>query len=347
MFDWYRLKRYLGDMADHITWKRLINLLLVEYEWRLNKTILKGLPYQLIIDPNNICQIKCPLCFTGMGNLGRPKGQMEFALFKKIIDEAKDFSLHVFLHNWGEPLLNKKIVRFIRYSTEANLGTTMSTNLSLPLTEDIVEEIILSGLQNLIISLDGINEETYQKYRVGGDFSQVIHNINLFVVKKKELGKKLPFLEWQFLMMRHNEKEIEDARKMAQRLGLDSIHFPKIHLPHGKGSSKMAEEWFPRNAKRRFHRRYDKADNLSRRCWYLWRTVIINYDGGVSPCCYVDDKASDFGNINEESLQAIWNKQKYVSARAIFLRHKKTSSESQAETVCHTCSMVSQKGYLR
>ena len=82
LFDWYRLKRYLGDMADHITWKRLINLLLVEYEWRLNKTILKGLPYQLIIDPNNICQIKCPLCFTGMGNLGRPKGQMEFALFK-------------------------------------------------------------------------------------------------------------------------------------------------------------------------------------------------------------------------------------------------------------------------
>lgn len=335
--DFSRLKRYAITMFRHLTLRRCINLCLLEGELILRRSQPKGYPYQLIIDPNNICQLKCPLCSTGLKKSGRPRGEMSFELFKKAIDELGRFGLHLFLHNWGEPLLHKDIFKFISYADEANLGTTLSSNLSFPLSEEMAERLISSGLETLVVSLDGVSRSTYERYRVGGDFGQVISNVRLLAKKKKKMGKKLPLLEWQFLMMKHNEDQIKEARRRYRELGFDSIFFPKINLPHNENDPLLAEDWLPIDKKRRPSYSYDKADNIPSCCWWLWRTTVINYDGGVSPCCYIDDKNTDFGNITHDSFRNIWSGRLYRSARSLF---SSNDSKAKDQTICGSCNVL-------
>jgi len=327
-------------MLKHMTFKRFFNVCIVEWEMMMGRSFLRGYPYQLVIDPSNICLLRCPLCFTGRKNLGRPQGQISFDLFKKVIDELGRFGLHVFLHNWGEPLLHKDIYEFIRYASEANLGTTLSSNLSFQMSEEAAEKLISSGLENLIVSLDGASRRTYEIYRIGGNFDQVVSNICLLARKKKELSKKLPLLEWQFLMMRHNEEEISEAQHKFQELGFDSIFFAKVNLPHNENDPNLAEDWLPVDKRKRLSYSYDKAENITGRCWWLWRAIVINYDGGVSPCCYIDDKNTDFGNIAHDSLNNIWNSISYRSARTLFSSNKSTANR----TVCDSCIISKRRG---
>jgi radical SAM protein with 4Fe4S-binding SPASM domain len=154
---------------------------------------------------------------------------------------------------------------------------------------------------------------------------------------KKDMGRKLPLLEWQFLMMKHNEHEINEARRRYKELGFDSIFFPKINLPHNENDPRLAEEWLPLDSKRRPIFNYDKADNVPGCCWWLWRTTVINHDGGVSPCCYIDDKMSDLGNISYDSFENIWKGELYRSARNLF-----SSNDHKAlkTTICCSCNVV-------
>lgn len=335
--DFSRLKRYVITMFRHLTLTRCINLCRLELELFLRLPQPRGYPYQLVIDPNNICPLRCPLCSTGRRTSGRPRGEMEFELFKKAIDELSRFGLHLFLHNWGEPLLHKDIFKFISYAKNAKLGTTLSSTLSFPLSEEMAKRVILSGLETLVVSLDGVTRGTYERYRVGGNFDQVISNVRFLADTKKKMARKHPLLEWQFLMMKHNEDEIKKARRSYRELGFDSIFFPKINLPHNETDPRLAEDWLPLDKGRRPIYNYDKADNVPGCCWWLWRTTVINHDGGVSPCCYIDDKKSDFGNIAHDPFSNIWRGSLYRSARSLF---SPNDSKALSQTVCGLCNVL-------
>lgn len=304
----------------HGTWKKLFNLCRIELQLRFGRTKVSGYPYEWEIDTTNICQLKCPLCHTGLGTVNRQKGVMHFDLFKKTIDEIKDYCIWLSLYSWGEPFLNKEIDKYVAYAHNANVATIMSTNLNKPLTPEMAEAIVRSGLESLIISLDGTTQEVYQVYRVGGHLNRVLDNIRLLVQKKNELGSKTPFLEWQFIVMRQNEHQIPEARRMAKELGINDIVFKKVDFPHGEDDPKLAEQWLPiaSDGFRRdqpFDKPY-KENGL--RCWRLWRSGVVNWDGGYAPCCYLTDAKDDFGNLNTHSIKEIWNNGRYSTARKLF-----------------------------
>lgn len=334
-----RILRYIFFMFKHITFVRFINFLIVEWELFTRKTVVKGYPYYLFVEPTNICQLKCPLCHTGANINIRPKGKMDLGLLKRIVDQMGKYAFNVFLHNKGEPLLHDDIFHFINYCSKANVGTTISTNFNCSFTEEKAEMLIRSGLESLVVSIDGATQETYAQYRIGGDFTVVIRNLEILLKKKKYLRVKNPFIEWQFLILKHNEKDIQKVKKLARDMGVDSLVFIKAVLPFGYRDEDQVKQWFPTKTNLRIKQGYDMADNMRNKCWFLWWVAVINYDGGISPCCYVADKSTDFGKMSDHAFREIWNNGNYRFARSLFT-DKRGSVNLDADVICKKCSLA-------
>lgn len=308
-----------GLLFRYLTWRKALNFLLVEVELRRGVTRSRASPFEWEIDTTNICQLRCPLCHTGLGNIQREQGVMHYDVFTRTVDQIKDSCLWLTLYSWGEPFLNPRIHEFVNYAHRKRIATIISSNLNRPLTDEMAENIITSGLDVMIISLDGVTQDVYEQYRVNGRLVRVLDNIKLLVAKKRELGMNTPRLEWQFIVMRHNEHQIPEARQMATQLGVDAIVFKKVDFPHNVESPELAERWLPSDPQYLRAKPFDKpyAED-GERCWHLWRSAVVNWDGGFAPCCYLIDKADDFGDVTKNSVRQIWNNERYTTARGLF-----------------------------
>ena len=304
----------------YFSWRKFWNVIRVETQLRFAKRIIWGSPYEWEIDTTNICQLKCPLCHTGKGTIHRDQGVMDFDLFTKVVDQIKHSCLWLTLYSWGEPLLNQRIHEYIEYAHKQKIATIISSNLNKPLTPLMAEQVIRSGLDVMIVSLDGITQDVYEVYRVNGHLDRVLENLRLLDQKKRELGSKTPYIEWQFIVMRQNEHQLEEAKALAGELGVDSLVFKKVDFPHGEDDSAEAERWLPRQhpeylREDPFYKPYQEDGQV---CWRLWRSAVVNWDGGFAPCCYLTDKTQDFGDLNDFSVKKVWNNSKYTTARGLF-----------------------------
>ncbi len=318
-----RNKRHIQSIITHGNAFKLWNIVRVEIERKMRRIKTSGRPYILILDPCNYCNLKCPLCPTGTSSLNREQCVMTFYEFKKIFDKFSDYLLEVNLHNWGEPFINKDIFKMIEYARKKNVGTNLSTNFVIPKSSDI-DNIIDSGLEYLIVSLDAVTPEVYDKYRVHGDFNRVIENLSLLLKRRREKKCRTPIVEWQFIVMKTNEHQVKEAEAMATKLGVDIMRFIPVGLPFDAPDKKnLADKWFPGG------KTIDSQDESvkigqygqtirSEPCYYLYRSITIHPDGGIAPCCIVYDKKYDAGMIWGTSLDEIWNNDYYRSARSLF-----------------------------
>ena len=317
-------------------WRKLFNLLLVELQLRFGRTRVWGYPFEWEIDTTNICQLKCPLCHTGLGTVHRDKGVMHFDTYASTVNQIKDYCIWLSLYSWGEPFLNREIDRFIAYAHEKRIATIVSSNLNKPLTPEMAERLVQSGLDVLIVSLDGTTQDVYEVYRVTGHLDRVLDNLRLIVETRKRLGSKTPFLEWQYIVMRQNEHQVDDAKRMAEELGVDTITFKPVDFPHGSEDIELARQWLPRaemevRLANPFRKPYAED---GARCWRLWRSAVVNWDGGYAPCCYLTDAGDDFGDVRNHSIKEIWNNHAYRTARGLFRK----SGTPKQYVGCMDCS---------
>jgi radical SAM protein with 4Fe4S-binding SPASM domain len=341
---------------------RLVNYSFSRYQMDKQKDRVIGYPTHLFIDVTNICNLRCILCPTGVGAPGRKKGIMPLETFKKIVHEMQRYLISIDLFNWGEPLLNKQVYDMIRYAHKHHIVTSVSTNFNY-FSEKSAEDLISSGLDFLILSIDGVSQETYEQYRVGGDFQKVMSNLSLLIDKRGKLGKKNPFVCWQFLVMRHNEHEVEIAKKMAEDLGVDTITIGHAYLPID--TRQNANLWLPKNpAYHRYNvqelekiweaqeiqqaqappnptREHAFTEDLKRRvhCLWLWTQSTINWDGSISPCCAIYDPSDDFGTLSNNHFKKVWNNEKYRASR----RFSSKGETSGIRTVCMRCPIAMNK----
>jgi radical SAM protein with 4Fe4S-binding SPASM domain len=348
-----RMPRHLRTIIHHSTPRRLFNIALVEMERQLGITKLRGKPYVIFVDPVNLCNLKCPLCATGMGEIARVQKRMDYEHFKHVIDTMKGWAYEVSLYNWGEPLLHKDIFDMIGYARSNNLATVMSSNLSLH-KPGLMDRILESGLEELTVSIDGVTQETYEKYRVNGNLDLVLRNLRYLMNRRRELGLKTPWVEWQFITFKHNEHEMQAARDLAREIGVDLIRFIPPGVPFDADVNRkkdLAKEYFSANPALR----YQDPDGPTFRnasffhkhggCFYLYRSMTVNPDAGVAPCCVVYNDKYDFGNLMEKDFNAIWNNDLYRSARSEFSR---TAVSPGKVTVCSTCEVFNKpKVHLR
>jgi MoaA/NifB/PqqE/SkfB family radical SAM enzyme len=337
-----RNSRHLRSVIQHGTPAKLANLAKVEYERLRRRVRVNSNPYLLIIDPCNFCNLRCPLCPTGLNDLGRDQTMLSFEHFKHYFDPHAPYLFEAYLHNWGESLLNKNVFRMIEYAQSKNVGTNLSSNLVIATSEDL-DNLIDSGLEYLVVSLDGASQETYIKYRVRGDFQRVVDNMAELIRRRNARGKTTPVVEWQYIVMKTNEHEIPKAEAMAKTLGVDLIRFIPVGMPFEfRNRQEVADEWYPSSVKGRVEsdgteQQYGQAEKPGP-CFYLYRSMVVNADGGVSPCCVVYRKNRDFAQLSDEPVDvaAIWNNEKFQSARSLF---SPEVLDKRRKTVCDTCDI--------
>jgi lipopolysaccharide/colanic/teichoic acid biosynthesis glycosyltransferase/pyruvate-formate lyase-activating enzyme len=338
-----RLMRHARSFAAHSTPKKVANLLVVEREWRSRKPRLKGRPYIIIVEPTNICNLRCRLCPTGTGESGRRASILRHEKFVEIIDRFAPYAYEVNFQNWGEPLLNGDVFRMIEYAQKNNIATNMSTNLN-TVRETDIDNLARSGLEYLSVSLDGTTEDVYSHYRKRGDFHRVVDNLRALIAKRETMRQKTPFIEWQFIVMKHNIHQIEDAKLMADRIGVDLLRFIPVGLPFwAEDKKKLGEEWYPKydggtNNGDGEHQWMQKPKKTA--CFYLYRSITINSDGGVSPCCVVYGEQNDFAVINGHDPLELYNNEHFVSARALF----SARVHPTVHTVCEHCNIFERNG---
>jgi MoaA/NifB/PqqE/SkfB family radical SAM enzyme len=319
--------------------RKWANLARVEADMLCRRVAAGGFPYLLIIDPCNYCNLRCPLCPTGRGTLGRPQKMMSFDTFRALFDPLAPYLFETSLHNWGESLLNKQVYRMIAHAQSLDVGTNLSTNFSETTSSDL-DNLLDCGLEYLIVSLDGTSAATYSKYRVCGRFDNVIENMNEILRRRRARRVKTPVVEWQFIVMQTNEHEVDEAERLAGKIGVDRLRFIPVGLPcEAENKDALAAEWLPVSFGAKKTSGGTETDAPTPRkgaCFYLYRSIVINSDGGLSPCCIVHNRAADFGALLVGSISEGWNNLHYRSARSLF---SEEVVDGAVPTVCDGCSL--------
>jgi len=338
-----RNARHAQSVLRHGTPKKVANLVRVEAERKLRRIEMKGHPYLLIIDPCNYCNLRCPLCPTGMGTLGRKQTMLSLDHFKLYFDPFSDYLFEAYMHNWGESLLNKNVYAMIEHAQSRNVGTNLSTNFSETTSSDI-DSLLDCGLEYLIVSLDGTSAETYSQYRVRGKYDNVVHNLAEIIRRRNQRGLRHPTVEWQFIVMKQNEHEIPEAEELAHQSGVDLLRFIPVGMPYDTPDRRaVADQWYPTTVRGRAYspdveQQFGQANKPSP-CFYLYRSMVINSDGGVAPCCVVYKKESDFAQMPAD-VMVTWNNDHYRSARALFSNQEAPRTVS---TICDGCDIFQKR----
>ncbi|HID87236.1 MAG TPA: radical SAM protein [Anaerolineae bacterium] len=312
--------------------RKLTNFALAKVQKWLRRDRLVSMPYRYFIDPLNVCNLRCPLCPTGRGELMRPQGKMNLEDFKRLVDQIAPYAYSVQLFNWGEPFLHPHIFDMIRYASQRRISVQLSSNLNY-FSEEMAEQAVASGLARLLVPVDGATEETYQKYRRGGRLEIVIRNLRLLVEAKRRAGSSTPFITLLTLVNRYNEHELGQLRQMAADLGLDSFSTCPIFV--NTRDREQVEEWLPEDERLSY---YDYSAEQLENVWHcadLWESCTINWDGGVAPCCWLQDPSHDFDNAFTKPLREIWNSEAYISSRRVFSFGGPRKGPEQ--TICTRC----------
>jgi len=332
---------------------RFENLLLALLEQKAGAEEVWSYPIAAIIDPSSACNLRCPFCFQADNPDARSKAVMEWDLFKKLIDEIGPYLYHCDLFNWGEPFLNRRIFDMIELVKSNDTEIRISTNFNRRLTDEELERLIDSKLDILTVSLDGISQETYSKYRVGGDISIVLDNMRRLKRLKYLKKSHKPRVDWQFLVFSHNEHEMKKAADLACELDAD-LRFaaPFVYSrewlssdPRFVRDEYKKKEAAPENAKETdpLEKRIKKLrSNEKHHCDWLYLNLTVNACGTVSPCCTVSEESLDFGDLNTESFRALWNNQKFRAARRIMSGCDRRAASGDS-LVCRKCPIPHQQ----
>lgn len=267
------------------------------------------------------------------------KGLMELDFFKEVFDQLDKSLISVNIFSWGEPLLNKDFIKMIKYAKSHNPNVRISTSTNLNVKNDeMLRDLVASGIDEIIVSCDGASYETYSKYRKGGDFDLVIANMKTLSKAKREQKKDTGII-WNFIVFKHNEHEIEKAKNSAHSIGVDfrvglmrTSMKDEILKPH-KETIMKDKEWIPDNPA---YSAYDKEKCIPKKkmktCHKPWREIAINWNGLVFPCCIIYGDKYNLGNAKKTPIKEIWNGRMYIKARKDIL-----SKKNSQETICAIC----------
>jgi radical SAM protein with 4Fe4S-binding SPASM domain len=237
------------------------------------------------------------------------------------------------LYFQGEPFINKQLFDFVQMARQKKLYTITSTNGHF-LNENNCEQIIQSGLDKLIVSIDGLTQETYSKYRIEGDLDTVLKGMKRLAELKKKLGKKHPQIVAQFIVFKHNQHELKHAHQLLKFHGADRIQVKTAQIYHEAQAAALLPD---DPSLSRYELGQDGKlkirNKLLNHCWRMWSTCVITWDGHVVPCCFDKDASYKVGNINHtDDFRQIMHTPEYMAFRKSLLKSRKEID------ICRNCS---------
>jgi radical SAM protein with 4Fe4S-binding SPASM domain len=297
------------------------------------KPVQWGLPVSISFEPTTSCNLRCPECPSGLRAFTRPTGMLEKDFFSQTIDEIHRDLLYLIFYFQGEPYLNTDFLDMVKYASNKGIYTATSTNAHY-LNDDAARKTVESGLDRLIISIDGTTQETYKQYRVGGNLEKVIEGAKNIVKWKKELNSKTPFVFFQFLVVKHNEHQIEEIQQLAKDIGVDEVRFKSAQVYDYENDPNQLIPTLDKFSRYKKNKdgTYTPKNKLANRCWKLWHANVITWDGLVVPCCFDKDAMHRLGNLKNQSFKTIWNNDNYKQFRAELMMGRKNID------ICSNCS---------
>ncbi len=324
------------SVASKLTPKRIANIWKI---WRSygqsqqsGKAKIRGLPISIAVEPTTACNLRCPECPSGLRSFTRPTGKLDTPLFEKIINEIEDHLIYLTFYFQGEPYLNPQFLDMVKIASTKNIYITTSTNGHF-LDDKNARKTIESGLNRLIISIDGTSQKTYESYRKKGDLSKVLEGTKNILKWRKKLKSRRPKVVWQFLVVKPNEHEIPNIKRLAKEYGVDKVAFKTAQIYDYRNDDQLIPSI---NKYSRYEPNsdgtYSIKNPLENKCWKMWQSCVITWDGGVIPCCFDKDANHTMGNVHEKSFKEIWNSKPYQNFRNALLH-----SRSEIE-ICKNCT---------
>lgn len=326
------------SFVKKITWDKALNFFTISLSYIASsffkKPVTFGLPATVSIEPSSRCILNCPECPAGNRTLRRKRHDMDLNLYSRILDQIARHTLWLQLYFQGEPFMNPNIFRMIQQAGEKKIYSILSTNGHF-LDELFSQKIIESGLDRLIISLDGTDAETYNQYRKNGDYLKVIEGIqNLTHLRQRE-GSHKPYIILQFLVFRFNEHQIRSINNLGKKLGVDRVKIKSAQIYHPEKKKNLIP------SKRKYSRYKEDMSgeinlrkHLKNQCTRLWYTTVIDTDGNVGPCCFDKHIEYPMGNIHNTLFHEIWKSSAYQKFRQRIL------SNRSAIEMCRNCTQT-------
>ncbi len=325
------------NLFSKLTPRRLWNFYKVFGSYQLSKWLKKpiqwGLPVSISFEPTTSCNLRCPECPSGLREFSRPTGMLEKSFFEETIDDIYKELLYLIFYFQGEPYLNPDFLDMVKYAHDKGIYTATSTNAHY-LTNEKAKKTIESGLDRLIISIDGTTQDVYQSYRVGGKLEKVLEGARNIVKWKKELNSKTPFVFFQFLVVKPNEHQIEEIKQLAKEIGVDQVRFKTAQVYDFENDPNQlipTIEKYSRYKKDK-HGNMASKSGLQNHCWKLWHSNVITWDGLVAPCCFDKDASHQLGNLKGQRFKAIWQNDNYKQFRRELMTSRKNID------ICSNCS---------
>ncbi|HLO43199.1 MAG TPA: SPASM domain-containing protein [Leadbetterella sp.] len=319
--------RDYANFLSKLTFKRSYNALGLVFGYVISKitgTPINGfLPVALAIEPTTSCNLRCPECPSGLRSFTRPTGMLDKVMFEKTIAELQDALLYLTFYFQGEPYLHKDFLQMVSMATQKGIYTSTSTNAHYLSPENALATV-KSGIDRVIISLDGTTQETYEQYRIGGNLDKVIDGTKNLIAAKRDLKSKTPHVIFQFLVVKPNEHQIHDARSMAKSLGVDEIRFKTAQIyDYEEGSGLIPENDKYARYRKTASGKYEIKNKLLNHCWKMWHSAVITWDGLVVPCCFDKDAEYRMGNVSNQSFREVWGSEKYLEFRKQLIGSRK------------------------
>lgn len=277
------------------------------------QTMVKSLnifPRLICIEPTNRCNLRCPFCLRQ--TMRREIGDLHSDDFQRIINQIPTLK-KISLFFMGEPFLNPDIFEMITYAENKGIEVSVATNSSLLYLH--TEQILESGLSYLQLSLDGMCQETLEKYRVNSDFNNTIKGIKLLCQKKLQQKNPKPFIRVRTLIFSHNEHEIPELLKLMKEIHVNEVCLVSPILDvKSESLPTSSDEWLSTKTD---HQRYAEDGSLKdelQYCTWIW-TPLITWEGDVIPCCVDADASIKMGNVFREPFQNIFWSASYRKLR--------------------------------
>jgi len=324
------------NIISKITVNRLYNFLLNYGSFYLSRLFKKnlhaGMPVSISIEPTTACNLACPECPSGLKKFSRPTGNLKPETNRQIIDAIARKGLYVNFYFQGEPFIHPQFLELVKYARSKKLYTATSTNAHF-LNSEMARKTVESGLDRLIISVDGTTQDTYEQYRINGKLDKVLEGTRNVLHWKKELKSSTPHVIFQMLVVRPNEHQVENAQKLATELGVDEIRFKTAQVYDYKNGNEL----IPVNEKYARYKKlpdgtYTIKNKLDNQCWRMWQGCVFTWDGSVVPCCFDKDAEYKLGNVRENDFRTVWKSAVYNDFRQNILKSRKKID------ICKNCS---------
>ena len=325
------------NLLSKITLRRGWNAALVFMSYYISKWTKKpvqwGYPISISFEPTTSCNLRCPECPSGLRAFTRPTGMLQDPFFRDTIDQLSKDLLYLVFYFQGEPYLNPSFLDMVKYAASKGIYTATSTNAHY-LNDKLAQKTVESGLDRLIISIDGTTQDVYAQYRVGGQLSKVLDGARNIVKWKKLLNSKTPFVFFQFLVVKPNEHQLKDILTLAKEIGVDEVRFKTAQVYNYEEDP---NQLIPSTQKYSRYRKnsdgkVEPKNNLNNHCWRLWHATVITWDGLVVPCCFDKDAQHTMGNLKGKPFREVWHDKEYVHFRRQVLESRRNID------ICANCS---------